>query len=372
MSRSPFMPPSRRRSREAARRRRRRQRRRAAIGVALAVLAAALVYAALGHGVTLLNPGKSSAAARPPKPGAARSGAAHAGAARPATRLSAIGLPLGQPPLPLNLSNPRADPVRLSFPEPPRAGIMIDLDSGRVLWQRNALTRLRIASLTKLMTALLTVKSTPPDARVLITKQAEETSGSKVGVLPLGRRVPLKPLLYGLLLPSGNDAAVALAQHVAGTVHRFVGEMNAQAARLGLGCTRYSSPSGFYNTHNYSCAADLAELAHIDLQQPRIAQVTRTYYVILPFPIRGGKLYLYNNNPLLIYGYPGTTGMKTGETIEAGRCLVATAERHGVRLAVVLLHSPAPGNQARELLDDAFQSVYHQRPVPEPQMPPGA
>jgi D-alanyl-D-alanine carboxypeptidase len=283
-----------------------------------------------------------------------------------------MGLPLGRAPLPLNLAHPAADPLHLQFPEPPRAGLMIDLSTGRVLWQHNPLTRLRIASLTKMMTALLTVKSSPPDAPVMITKQAEETSGSKVGVLPLGRRVPLEALLYGLLLPSGNDAAVALAQHVARTVHRFVAEMNEEAARLGLGCTRYSSPSGYYNSGNYSCAADLAELAHIDLQQPRIAQVTRTYSAILPFPIKGGKLYLYNNNPLLIYRYPGTTGMKTGETIEAGRCLVATAERHGVRLAVVLLHSPAPGNQARELLDNAFQNVYHQRPVREPAMPPGA
>jgi D-alanyl-D-alanine carboxypeptidase (penicillin-binding protein 5/6) len=369
MSRSPFMAPSRRRSREAARRRRRRRRRQVAIGVVLAVVAAALVYAALGHGITPSNRGKGKATAAGHH---AKPGAPHPGAPGSPRRLSAIGLPLGRPPLPLNLSDPAADPLHLGFPEPPRAGIVIDLDSGRVLWQLGALQRLRIASLTKMMTALLTVKSTPPDAHVLITKQAEETSGSKVGVLPLGRRVPLKPLLYGLLLPSGNDAAVALAQHVAGTVHRFVGEMNAEAARLGLGCTRYSSPSGFYNTHNYSCAADLAELAHIDLQQPRIAQVTRTYSAILPFPIKGGKLYLYNNNPLLIYGYPGVTGMKTGETIEAGRCLVATAERHGVRLAVVLLHSPAPGTQARDLLNDAFRNVYHQRPVPEPPMPPSA
>jgi D-alanyl-D-alanine carboxypeptidase len=249
---------------------------------------------------------------------------------------------------------------------------MIDLSSGRVLWQRDPLARLRIASLTKMMTALLTVQSSPANAPVLITRQAEETSGSKVGVLPLGHHVRLETLLYGLLLPSGNDAAVALAQHVAGTVHRFVGEMNAQAARLGLGCTHYSSPSGYYNTHNFSCAADLAELAGVDLRQPRIAQAVRTYAAALPLPIKGGRVYLYNNNPLLIYDYPGATGMKTGYTIEAGRCLVATAERHGVRLAVVLLHSPAPGTQARDLLDDAFQNVYHQRPVREPSMPPDA
>lgn len=373
---SPFLPPSPRHSRASARRRRRRTRRRALAGGALAVVVAALLYTVLsGGGDPLTGGGPAAAAGHGGRVHGARAGSrpAKPGAARPAKgRVSAIGLPLGTPPLPLSLSDPGADPVRLRFPEPPRAGIMIDLDSGRVLWQLNPLQRLRIASLTKMMTALLTVKSTPPDARVLITKQAEETSGSKVGVLPLGRRVPIEPLMYGLLLPSGNDAAVALAQHVAGTVHRFVGEMNEEAARLGLGCTRYSSPSGFYNTHNYSCAADLAELAHIDLEQPRIARITRTYYAVLPFPIAGGRLYLYNNNPLLIYHYPGTTGMKTGETIEAGRCLVATAERHGVRLAVVLLHSPAPGNQARELLDDAFQHVYHQAPVVEPPMPAGA
>lgn len=347
------------------------------VGIAFVALAAALAYVVLAHGATSRErKGTASMRTRHTVIGGARSTSAStrqpAGLPLSQPHLSPAGLPLGRSPLALNIADPAADPLHLGFPELPHAGILIDLDSGRVLWQHDPLARLRVASLTKMMTALLTVKATTPAARVLITKQAEETSGSKVGVLPLGRRVPLEPLLYGLLLPSGNDAAVALAQHVAGTVHRFVGEMNEEAARLGLGCTHYSSPSGYYNTHNYSCAADLAELASIDLRQPRIARVTRTRAAVLPFPIKGGKLYLYNNNPLLIYGYPGTTGMKTGETIEAGRCLVATAERHGVRLAVVLLHSPDPGTQARDLLNDAFRNVYHQRPVPEPPMPPGA
>jgi D-alanyl-D-alanine carboxypeptidase len=179
-------------------------------------------------------------------------------------------------------------------------------------------------------------------------------------------------MLYGLLLPSGNDAAVALAEHVAGSVNRFVARMNAEAARLGLGCTRYSSPSGYFDGGNYSCAADLAELAHVDLEQPRIAQITRTYMAALPFPIHGGRLYLDNNNPLLIYHYPGLTGLKTGYTMAAGRCLVATAERDGVRLGVVLLHSPAPATQASALLDRGFEDVYHQRPLPAPAIPPEA
>jgi serine-type D-Ala-D-Ala carboxypeptidase (penicillin-binding protein 5/6) len=207
---------------------------------------------------------------------------------------------------------------------------------------------------------------------VLVTREAIDTDGSKVGVLPLGRHVPFETMLYGLMLPSGNDAAVALAQNLAGSVSRFVARMNSEAATLGLGCSRFASPSGYVDQDNFSCAVDLAELAHLDLAQPRIARIARSASAVLPFPIKGGKLYLYNNNPMLRYGYPGTTGLKTGFTLASGRCLVATAERHGVRLGVVLLDSPDPATQARKLLDRAFEHVYHQRPVSEPPMPAGA
>ncbi|MFZ0043218.1 MAG: hypothetical protein WAK93_18055 [Solirubrobacteraceae bacterium] len=285
---------------------------------------------------------------------------------------SAIGLPLGRPPLTLALGNAQGDPVHAPFRAPPRAGVLFNLSTGQVLWQRNPYLHLRIASLTKMMTALLTVTSAPADAPVLVTREAVDQTGSKVGVLPLGKHVRLETMLYGLLLPSGNDAAVALAQHVAGSINNFVVRMNREAAKLGMGCTRYSSPSGYYDGGNFSCAADLAELAHVDLEQPRIASVVRTYTAALPFPIKGGKLYLYNNNPLLIYGYPGLTGLKTGYTEAAGRCLVATAERDGVRLGVVLLHSPDPGTQASYLLNRGFEGVYHQAPVAEPPIPAGA
>jgi D-alanyl-D-alanine carboxypeptidase len=178
-------------------------------------------------------------------------------------------------------------------------------------------------------------------------------------------------MLYGLLLPSGNDAAVALAQNVSGSVSAFVDGMNSEAAQLGLGCTHYTSPSGYINARNYTCAADLAELAHVDLEQPRIAHVVRSASAVLPFPIKGRKLYLYNNNPLLVYGYPGATGMKTGYTELAGDCLVGTAERDGVSLGVVLLHSPELGRQAESLLNAGFEQVYHQRAVPSPTVPVG-
>jgi D-alanyl-D-alanine carboxypeptidase len=123
---------------------------------------------------------------------------------------------------------------------------------------------------------------------------------------------------------------------------------------------------------NFSCATDLAVLAHVDLAQPRLARIAGTLSAALPFPIKGGRLYLYNNNPLLIYHYPGVTGLKTGYTVASGRCLVATAERRGVHLGVVLLNSPDPATQARQLLDRGFEGVSHPAPVPEPPIPTGA
>ena len=348
--------------RERSRRRRTRRRAAAAGGSALAIVAALVAMAlASSHG----SHGSAAAATRTAK---------RSHAPTPATpELSPSGLPLGRTPLKLTgIAAPWENPVRVAFHTPPRAGLLFNLSTGQVLWQRNPLKRVPIASLTKMMTALITVESAPPSAHVLVTKQAVDSNGSKVGVLPLGRHVRLESMLYGLMLPSGNDAAMALAQHIAGSASRFVARMNALAAELGMGCTRYASPSGYVDEGNYSCAEDLALLAHVDLEQPRIARVVRTYTAVLPFPIKGGKLYLYNNNPLLIYGYPGVTGLKTGWTVAAGRCLVATAERRGVRLGVVLLDSPDPATQARHLLNDGFKLVYHQAPVPERPIPAGA
>jgi serine-type D-Ala-D-Ala carboxypeptidase (penicillin-binding protein 5/6) len=358
----PITPGRGRRSRGAARRRWGRLRAGAVCALALALIAALIVVVVPSNSADHHSP---RVAARPPQ--------RHLAPAPRAPALSPTGLVLGKPPLTLIGGDaPRKDPVRAAFHPPPSAGMLFNLASGRVLWQRNSSTRLPIASLTKMMTALLAVRSGPPDARVLVTEQAVHAGGSKVGLLPLHRHVRFESMLYSLLLPSGNDAADALAQHVSGTISRFVAAMNVEAAKLGLGCTRFSSPSGYYDAGNESCAADLAVLAHVDLAQPRLARITRARSAILPFPIKGGKLYLYNNNPLLRYPYPGLTGLKTGWTIAAGRCLVATAERHGVRLGVVLLHSADPATQARQLLDRAFKGVYHQRLVPEPPLPPGA
>ena len=107
---------------------------------------------------------------------------------------------------------------------------------------------------------------------------------------------------------------------------------------MGLKCTRFASPSGF-DDGDISCAGDVAALARAVLRTPRIARIVRRRSAVLPFPIRGGKLYLYNTNPLLRTRYRGTTGLKTGYTAQAGRCFVATARRGRLRLGVVLLDS---------------------------------
>jgi serine-type D-Ala-D-Ala carboxypeptidase (penicillin-binding protein 5/6) len=262
----------------------------------------------------------------------------------------------GNRTLPLGLTA-TADRVIVDFKRPPRSGLLFDLDTGEVLWRRLPDRVLPIASLTKMMTALIVVDRAAPDTKVRVTKEALAYKGSAVGVLPKGKRVKLETMLNGLLLPSGNDAAIALAQRMSGTVARFVERMNERAGDLGLTCTRFSSPDGFEDAGNHSCAIDLAEMARAVLDRPRLARIVRRRRAVLPFPIKGGRLYLFNNNPLLRTGYPGAIGIKTGYTDAAGRCLVAAARRHGRRLGVVLLHSPNPGKQATQLLNRGFAAV---------------
>jgi len=214
---------------------------------------------------------------------------------------------------------------------------------------------LPMASLTKMMTALLVVERTRPRDKVRVTKEALAYRGSGLGVLPRGRRVKLETMLNGLLLVSGNDAAIALAQRISGTQAAFVALMNERARAMGLDCTTFASPSGYTDAGNNSCAADLAALARAVLDQPRLARIVARRRAILPFPIKGGRIHLYSTNPLLRAGEPGIIGVKTGYTRRAGRCMVVAAQRRGRRLGVVLLHSPDPARQARQLLRRGFR-----------------
>ena len=242
-------------------------------------------------------------------------------------------------------------PVVHEFEDPPKAGLMFDVETGEILWERHPDRELPIASLTKMLTAYMVVSEHRPAERVLISKAATKTGGSMVGVLPAGEKVKLETLLEGLLLVSGNDAATALAERDAGSVERFVVRMNEEAQKLGLGCSHFSSPHGLIDRGNHSCPRDLALLARADLSEPRIASIARADNVRRPFPIKGGFLDLYNNNPFIRAGAKGITGLKTGYTDAAGRCYVTTAERGGRELGVILLDAPNPLEQVPKLLE---------------------
>jgi D-alanyl-D-alanine carboxypeptidase len=308
------------------------------------------VLALIGSGAAaalILAPGRNTPAPRPAPP--VEAGGLADGAPAPL----AGG---GTAPSPLSVRlDDAGDLVTLRFKRAPRSGLLFDLDTGRVLWRRDPTRVLPIASLTKMMTALLVARRLPPGSKVPITREALAYRGSGVGLFRRGRRIGVETMLNGLMLPSGNDAAIALAQRVSGSVPRFVALMNRRARAMGLTCTRFSSPDGFRNRGNHSCSPDLAALARAVLREPRLARIVRRRQAVLPFPTRGGRIYLYNHNPLLRQGYRGVTGVKTGYTAAAGRCLVASARRGRVRLGVVLLASPDPGGQARRLLDRGFE-----------------
>jgi serine-type D-Ala-D-Ala carboxypeptidase (penicillin-binding protein 5/6) len=279
-----------------------------------------------------------------------------------AATVAAGGLPAAPPgPSPgrraelgaaVDLSGP--DRVRPRLENPPRAGLLFDLETGEALWSRHPTDVVQIASLTKVMTALLVAERTSARARPKVTRSALRYSGSGVGVLPRERRVPVDALLHGLLLVSGNDAAIALADHVAGSEREFVRLMNRRADELGLRCTHFTSAYGL-EAGDRSCAADLAALARLALDQPRIARVVRRRQAAPRFPIAGGRLYLNNTNPLLRLRYPGTVGLKTGYTQRAGHTYVGVVRRGRRTLGLVLLDSNDTGLQAKQIFDRAFK-----------------
>jgi D-alanyl-D-alanine carboxypeptidase len=271
----------------------------------------------------------------------------------PETSTRPPGNPSGAAPPP-GISLIGASPIRVHFRHPPRAGLVFDLDSGQVMWAQRPLKRLPIASLTKIMTAIIVVERTKPTDRARVTHEALNYSGSGVGVLPKGRMVPVEGLLAGMLLPSGNDAAIALADHVAGRDLAFVRLMNERARTMGLGCTHFSSSYGLPDT-NRSCAADLAALTREAMAKPRIVRLTRQRQAKVRFPIKTGYLYVNSTNPLLRTHFPGTIGLKTGSTLKAGHCFVGVVRRGRRTLGVVLLHSPNSLVQAQKLLTAAFK-----------------
>ena len=247
--------------------------------------------------------------------------------------------------------------VQPRFSVSPQAGILLDLNTGEVMWASRADKRRPIASLTKLMTALVVVQRLRLDRTVTISSKASNMGGSVVGGLGIGSHVKVRDLLKGMLIVSGNDAATALAEGVGHRKGRFVGAMNRAAAAMHLKCTHYVSPVGL-EEGDQSCARDLAFEARAVLVNKDLRNIVHTVWTRIPTGY-GRTKGLYNRNPLMRSHYVGITGIKTGHTKPAGYCLVASAKRGSRRLLAVVLGGEENGREMTQLLDSGFAALRH-------------
>ena len=231
------------------------------------------------------------------------------------------------------------------------AAVVVEASSGRVLYSKNATARRSIASTTKIMTAIVALENGSMEDEVMISKRAAGIGGSTLG-LQTGQKYTLKELLYAMLMVSANDAAIAVAEHIGGTVESFAELMNKKAESMGAADSRFVTPHGLDTGNQYSSAYDVAIITRYALKNPVFAEIVSTTSSYIP----GHGL--YNTNELLGV-YPGVDGVKTGYTGKAGRCLVTTAQRNGMRLVTVVLGSPtrtARANASRALLDYAYEN----------------
>jgi D-alanyl-D-alanine carboxypeptidase len=232
--------------------------------------------------------------------------------------------------------------------------ILVDARTGTVLWARKPHDRRPIASTTKIMTALLAVQRLRPHALVTIDPSVPRAAPFREG-LRAGERVQAWKLLYGLMLYSGNDDALALAIATAGSRPSFVKAMNLEARRLGLVDTHFSTPSGVVDRDNYSSAWDLGALTRYAMRNARFRTLVRTRIKRVPWP-RPTFAKVYVNKNLLLGRYPGADGVKTGWTTLARHCLVASARRGKMQLIAVVLGATDPYRDARRLLNLGFRS----------------
>lgn len=231
------------------------------------------------------------------------------------------------------------------------AAVVVEETTGRILYDKNALERRSIASTTKIMTALVALENGHPEDKVRVSKRAAAIGGSTAG-LREGEEYTLRELLYAMMMISGNDAAIAVAEHIGGSVEDFAVMMNDRARSLGAVNSNFVTPHGLDRSDQYSTAYDVALITIEALKNPLFCEIvsTRSFY------IPGHSL--YNTNELLS-SYPGADGVKTGYTGQAGRCLVSTARKNGMRLISVVLGSPtrsARANASRSLLDYGFSN----------------
>ncbi|MDQ2715471.1 MAG: serine hydrolase [Chloroflexota bacterium] len=264
--------------------------------------------------------------------------------------------PTPLPPTPTPTPNPDTPPSVDA-----QAVYLSDMDSGRVLASMHATTPLPMASTTKIMTAIVAIQSGNLDQIVTIHQDAVDrvnVDGGSSAQLVVGDQLTLRTLLYGLLIPSGADAAIAIADAVAGSPQAFVRRMNAEAARLGLSHTHFSTVDGLtsLSEEHYTTAADFTHLGRYAMTYPLFAQIVKLQAYMVP-PTQFHRSYPWQTTNTLLATYPGMIGIKTGSTSQAGWCLVFAAVQNGHRLIGTILGSPGSDQRdqdAASLLDWGF------------------
>lgn len=241
-----------------------------------------------------------------------------------------------------------------------QAAILMDVASGRVLYEKNADEKKPIASITKIMTAIIAIEHGHLDDMVTISREAARMEGSSI-YLKEGEKMKLHHLLYGLMLRSGNDAAVAIAEHIGGSVEGFAVLMNEKAQYLGMTNSHFVNPSGLDAKDHYSTARDMAKLTVYALRNDVFKAIVATKAIQVPNPGEKWDRKWYNKNKMLHF-YAGADGVKTGYTSRAKRTLVSSATRNGQQLLTVTLNAPDDWNDSTALLDYGF-NVFPSRTV---------
>ena len=247
-------------------------------------------------------------------------------------------------------------PARAELAVSAKAAILMHADSGRVLYEKNADEHMLIASTTKIMTAIVVLEHCELDDLVEVDSRSAGIEGSSM-YLKAGESYTVEDLLYGLLLVSGNDAASALALHVADSMEEFAELMNAKAAELGMTESSFKNAHGLDEEGHYSTARDMAKLAAYCMGNEDFARIAGTVSHTV------GEQTLVNHNRLL-REYDGCLGLKTGYTMAAGRTLVTCAERDGARYVCVTLNDPDDWDDHKALYDWAFANYSFAEVIP--------
>lgn len=238
--------------------------------------------------------------------------------------------------------------------------VLIEQDTGEILYEKKAFEERPIASITKIMTAILAIESGKMEEETVVSRKAIYTEGSSI-YLEQGEKIKVKDLVYGLMLRSGNDAAVAIAEHIGESEEGFIFLMNNKATWLGMNNSHFMNPHGLDAEEHYSSAYDMAILTQYAMHNETFKEISGTTSYL-----SDNRSYSWRNKHRLVTGYyPHATGGKTGYTRRTGRTLVTTAEKEGVSLIAVTLNAPNDWNDHIQLMEWGFDKVNQERDVKE-------